>query len=236
MRYVVAGYSIVLGILFLYGVQLVWRRRRLTRAVEPVSPALASRRTTGDDRAAAGCRQRRPRPPRPGRRSDARDRRPTPRRPPAPSAALRGGRPGSRRVRWSSCWRKGIGSALDFYLPADQAVAQEASLGTKTFNLEGLVEPGSIHATPQGVNFVVTSGATSLQVDNTGQPAPALPAEHPGHRRRPLPRRRLRLRPDPGQALVELHRGPPGPGHRSERDEAMIAPTGDIPAGPVPSR
>ncbi len=31
MRYVVAGYVAVLGILFLYAVQLVWRRRRLTR-------------------------------------------------------------------------------------------------------------------------------------------------------------------------------------------------------------
>jgi hypothetical protein len=37
MGYVVAGYSIVLSILFLYGVQLAWRRRRLTRAVERVA-------------------------------------------------------------------------------------------------------------------------------------------------------------------------------------------------------
>ena len=37
MNYVDAGYSIVLGILFLYGVTLVWRRRRLTRAVERVA-------------------------------------------------------------------------------------------------------------------------------------------------------------------------------------------------------
>jgi hypothetical protein len=34
MGYVVAGYVIVLSLLFLYGVQLVWRRSRLTRAVE----------------------------------------------------------------------------------------------------------------------------------------------------------------------------------------------------------
>jgi hypothetical protein len=32
MRYVVVGYAVVLGILFLYAVQLAWRRRRLTRA------------------------------------------------------------------------------------------------------------------------------------------------------------------------------------------------------------
>ena len=31
MNYVIAGYTIVLTILFLYGLQLVWRRRRLTR-------------------------------------------------------------------------------------------------------------------------------------------------------------------------------------------------------------
>jgi hypothetical protein len=36
MNYVIAGYSIVLGILFLYGLQLVWRRKRLTRAAARV--------------------------------------------------------------------------------------------------------------------------------------------------------------------------------------------------------
>jgi hypothetical protein len=36
MNYVIAGYSIVLSILFLYSVQLVWRRRRLTRAARRV--------------------------------------------------------------------------------------------------------------------------------------------------------------------------------------------------------
>jgi hypothetical protein len=42
MNYVIAGYSIVLGILFLYAFQLVWRRRRLTRAVERVVSARAA--------------------------------------------------------------------------------------------------------------------------------------------------------------------------------------------------
>ncbi|HEY4948239.1 MAG TPA: cytochrome c maturation protein CcmE [Acidimicrobiales bacterium] len=80
---------------------------------------------------------------------------------------------------------KGLGSALDFYLPADQAVAQQASLGSKTFNLEGVVEPGSIHSTPNGVDFVVTSGSTRLQVDNTGSPpqlfAAGIPVIAVGH-------------------------------------------------------
>jgi len=39
MGYVQAGYTIVLSLLFLYGVALVWRRRRLTRAVERVVAA-----------------------------------------------------------------------------------------------------------------------------------------------------------------------------------------------------
>jgi hypothetical protein len=36
MNYVIAGYSILLSILFLYGLQLLWRRRRLTRAAARV--------------------------------------------------------------------------------------------------------------------------------------------------------------------------------------------------------
>jgi|GEM_PF-569721 hypothetical protein len=37
MRYVIAGYVFVLATLFLYAVQLLWRRRRLTRAVARVT-------------------------------------------------------------------------------------------------------------------------------------------------------------------------------------------------------
>jgi cytochrome c-type biogenesis protein CcmE len=74
---------------------------------------------------------------------------------------------------------KGLGTALNFYLPADQAVQQEASLGGKTFNLEGVVQPGSIRPTPNGVNFVVTAGSTRLQVDNTGSPPQLFAANIP---------------------------------------------------------
>ncbi len=80
---------------------------------------------------------------------------------------------------------KGIGTALDFYLPADQAVAQRATLGDKVFNLEGVVEPGSIHSTRAGVDFVVTSGAIRLTVDNSGSPPqlfqPDIPVIAVGH-------------------------------------------------------
>jgi cytochrome c-type biogenesis protein CcmE len=80
---------------------------------------------------------------------------------------------------------EGVGSALDFYLPANQAVAQRASLGDKTFNLEGVVEPGSIRSTSSGVDFVVTSGSTRLAVSNTGSPPqlfqPNIPVIAVGH-------------------------------------------------------
>ena len=74
---------------------------------------------------------------------------------------------------------KGLGSALDFYLPADQAIAQKATLGDRTFNVEGVVAPGSIHSTPSGVNFVVTSGADRLVVHNTSSPPELFQADIP---------------------------------------------------------
>jgi cytochrome c-type biogenesis protein CcmE len=74
---------------------------------------------------------------------------------------------------------KGLGTSLDFYLPADQAVHQAASLGGRTFNLEGVVEPGSVHPTAKGVDFVVTSGATAVQVVNSGSPPELFQASIP---------------------------------------------------------
>lgn len=74
---------------------------------------------------------------------------------------------------------KGLGSALNFYLPADQAVAQKASLGSQTFNLEGVVEPGSTHPTQTGVDFVITAGTTKVQVINTGSPPQLFQANIP---------------------------------------------------------
>jgi cytochrome c-type biogenesis protein CcmE len=80
---------------------------------------------------------------------------------------------------------KGLGSALNFYLPADQAVRQAASLGGRTFNIEGVVAPGSIHSTPTGVDFVVTAGTTAVPVHNTGSPPelfqPSIPVIAVGH-------------------------------------------------------
>ena len=74
---------------------------------------------------------------------------------------------------------KGLGSALDFYLTADQAVAQEATLGGRTINLEGVVKPGTIRSTPVGVDFTVTSGAAEVAVSNTGSPPDLFQADIP---------------------------------------------------------
>lgn len=65
---------------------------------------------------------------------------------------------------------KGLSSAINFYLPVDQALHQQSSLGGQTFNLEGLVEPGSIQSTSRGVDFTLTAGGDSMRVVNTGSP------------------------------------------------------------------
>ncbi|HEY1989588.1 MAG TPA: cytochrome c maturation protein CcmE [Acidimicrobiales bacterium] len=65
---------------------------------------------------------------------------------------------------------KGLSSAINFYLPVDQALHQRSSLGSQTFNLEGLVEPGSIQSTTQGVDFTLTAGGDSIRVINTSSP------------------------------------------------------------------
>jgi uncharacterized membrane protein YadS len=54
MRYVVAGYVIVLTLLFLYGAQLVWRQRRLIRAAARVEMVASMGDSVGGPAAVAG--------------------------------------------------------------------------------------------------------------------------------------------------------------------------------------
>ena len=239
MRYVIAGYVVVLGLLFLYAVQLTWRRRRLSRAVARAVAGAGADTGPADAAGPGGVVRRDHGAPR------------TASAPPGPGDPAAGPPPADRPpvvpVRQHHTVRyvvvglvlvgalafllvKGLGSALDFYLPADQAVAQKAQLGDKTFNLEGVVEPGSIHSTGSGVDFVVTSGATRVTVDNSGQSAAAVPGGHPGDRRGPLRGRPVRLGPDPGEALGDLHRPVPVAGDRTEREQAVTARV----AGPGP--
>jgi heme exporter protein D len=47
MRYVTAGYAFILVVLALYAVQLVWRRRRLSQAVDRVAGPFDQDRVAG---------------------------------------------------------------------------------------------------------------------------------------------------------------------------------------------
>ena len=80
---------------------------------------------------------------------------------------------------------KGLGSSLDFYETASQAVAQRHSLGTTTFNLEGVVVAGSVRKTARGADFEVSSGRAKVSVVDAGTPpamfAPGIPVVLVGH-------------------------------------------------------
>ena len=55
MRYIIAGYVFVLTLLALYAVQLMWRRRRLSRAVDRVTGAGVAAGTATVTGAATGA-------------------------------------------------------------------------------------------------------------------------------------------------------------------------------------
>jgi cytochrome c-type biogenesis protein CcmE len=74
---------------------------------------------------------------------------------------------------------KGLGSALDYYLTVDQAVHQRDTLGDRTFNLEGLVVPGTVEHTPLGVDFTLSAGGDTLRVVNAGSPPQLFQADIP---------------------------------------------------------
>ena len=65
---------------------------------------------------------------------------------------------------------EGLGSALNYFDTVDQAFAHRATLGTRTFNLEGDVVAGSIHPTAVGTNFEIAQGSHVVSVENTGSP------------------------------------------------------------------
>ena len=65
---------------------------------------------------------------------------------------------------------KGLGSSLNYFETVDQAVQSKAMLGSKTFRLEGLVVPGSVHRHDGGVDFVAAGTKDRVDVVNTGNP------------------------------------------------------------------
>lgn len=80
---------------------------------------------------------------------------------------------------------KGLGSSLDYFETVDQAVQSKAMLGTKTFRLEGLVVPGTVHRSHGGVDFVAAGSRDRVDVVNTGNPPqlfqPDIPVVVVGH-------------------------------------------------------
>jgi cytochrome c-type biogenesis protein CcmE len=65
---------------------------------------------------------------------------------------------------------EGLGSSLNYFDTVDQAFAHRATLGTRTFNLEGAVVKGSIHSTAVGTDFTIAEGTHTVSVVNTGSP------------------------------------------------------------------
>jgi len=80
---------------------------------------------------------------------------------------------------------KGLGSSLDYFETVDQAVQSKAMLGTKTFRLEGLVVPGTVHRSRGGVDFVAAGTRDRVDVVNTSNPPqlfqPNIPVVVVGH-------------------------------------------------------
>jgi len=80
---------------------------------------------------------------------------------------------------------KGIGSALQFYLPVNKAVAERTTLGTSSFRIEGKVVPGTVRQIPGGVAFSVTAGGVTVPVRSIGNPpqlfAPGIAVVLAGH-------------------------------------------------------
>src|ERR1035438_5665565 len=84
---------------------------------------------------------------------------------------------------------KGLTSAIVFFKTANEAVAQRATLGNSTFQLEGMVMPGTVSTIRDGsgttVAFVVESSGVKVAVTNTGSPPqlfqPGIPVIVVGH-------------------------------------------------------
>jgi cytochrome c-type biogenesis protein CcmE len=80
---------------------------------------------------------------------------------------------------------KGLAGSLDYFETVDQALAHKTMLGTRTFRLEGLVQPGTVRRTPSGVSFVAEGTHDKVAVTNTGNPPelfqPDIPVVVVGH-------------------------------------------------------
>jgi cytochrome c-type biogenesis protein CcmE len=64
---------------------------------------------------------------------------------------------------------RGLANAMNYYLTANQAVAQRAQLGTSDFRIQGTVQPG-VHEVGTTLHFVIASKNVPVDVVSTGSP------------------------------------------------------------------
>jgi cytochrome c-type biogenesis protein CcmE len=64
---------------------------------------------------------------------------------------------------------RGLANAIDYYLTANQAVAQRAQLGDKDFRIQGTVLPG-VRQVGTTLQFSITSHDVDVKVVSTGEP------------------------------------------------------------------
>lgn len=81
---------------------------------------------------------------------------------------------------------KGLTTAVVFYETANEAIAQRHALGDSTFQIEGVVVPGSVHRLGPGeLAFEIESKGVKVQVHDEGDPPqlfePGIPVVLVGH-------------------------------------------------------
>jgi cytochrome c-type biogenesis protein CcmE len=80
---------------------------------------------------------------------------------------------------------EGLGGSLNYFETVDQAIQQKATLGTRTFRLEGVVVPGTVRRDRGGVQFVAAGTHRRIVVVNHGEPPqlfqPDIPVVVVGH-------------------------------------------------------
>ena len=64
---------------------------------------------------------------------------------------------------------RGLANAMNYYLTANQAVAQRAKLGATDFRIQGKVLPG-VHEVGTTLHFVITASNVDVNVVSTGSP------------------------------------------------------------------
>ena len=75
---------------------------------------------------------------------------------------------------------KVLTSAIVYFKTANQAVAQRAELGTSTFQIEGVVVPGTLRHRAGGVlDFSIRGGGATVPVVNSGAPPQLFQANVP---------------------------------------------------------